>query len=473
MNILLLQPPTGEQGITSFSYPPMGLTALAAYLRQHGYQVKVFDANIEQATTAQVVRLVQETTPTIVGITSMSVNISSAFELANAIRSLDRKIWIIAGGVHPTVAPKHTLSNKNIDAIVLGEGEGTLLELIEAIGTGSKFDEVKGIGFRRNEDYIYTPRRELVPDISKLPIPAYDLIPMGKYKSRYAVRKPFACTVRSRGCVYKCTFCSNNKTFGTTFRCQTPERTVEEIEYLIEHFGVKEILFKDTEFTLDKKLGDLCDLLIKKNFDLTWSCNGRVNNINYWLLKKMKDAGCRSITYGIESGDEDILRNLKKPLKLEDARKAVKMTKEAGINVVTNFMIGNPGDTKETIERTIRFAVELDTDYAYFGFTTPFPGTELREQAERNNWILDTSLDAIHYNDVVMNATSLPTEELRTYLDKAYRRFYCRPSYVAKRLMLLSPAEALNSVTGLLAILKNTFKVVLKSLCLKLQKGKS
>ncbi|MFQ5956223.1 MAG: B12-binding domain-containing radical SAM protein [Candidatus Brocadiales bacterium] len=459
MNILLLQLPTGKKGVHPSSYPPTGLTALAAYLRQHGHKVKVFDSNIEQATTADMVRLVQETTSTIVGITSMSVNVGLAFELADAIKSMDKKIWVIAGGVHPTVAPEHTLSNKNIDAVVIGEGELTLLELIEAIQAGSKFDEIKGIGFRRNGDCFCTPRRELIPDISKLPIPAYDLIPMEKYKVPVSVRKPFVSMVRSRGCVFKCTFCCNAKTFGPVFRCQTPERTVAEIGYLIENFGVKEIAFKDTELTLDKKLGDFCDLLIKKNFDLIWSCNGRVSNVNYPLLKRMKDAGCTAITYGIESGDEEILRNMKKPLRLGDVRKAVKMTKELGLKVVTNFMIGNPGDTKETIEKTIRLAIELDPDYVQFGFAAPLPGTELRDQAEENNWILNPSMDALRFDEVMMNATSLPTEKFRTYLDKAYRSFYFRPSYIAKRLTNPTPGEVRNSVTGLVSILKHTFKV--------------
>jgi radical SAM superfamily enzyme YgiQ (UPF0313 family) len=268
--------------------------------------------------------------------------------------------------------------------------------------------------------------------------------------------------VRSRGCIFKCTFCCNNKIVGPTFRCQTPKRTVEEIKYLIERFGVKEILFKDTELTLDKNVGDLCELLIEKDFNLTWSCNGRVSKVNHELLKKMKKAGCRTITYGIESGDEEVLRNIKKPLKLEDARKAVKMTKELGIKVVTNFMLGNPGDTKETIEKTIRFAIELDPDYAQFGFTTPLPGTELRDQAEKNNWIIDHSMDALRFDGVMMNATSLPTKELQTYLNKAYRRFYFRPSYVIKRLTKLSPDEVRNSVIGLISILKHSFKVKLK-----------
>ncbi|MEE9201426.1 MAG: cobalamin-dependent protein, partial [Candidatus Brocadiales bacterium] len=188
--------------------------------------MKIFDASSEQATIADVIKLVKETIPAVVGITTMSLNISSAFELARAIKSLDKKIWVIAGGAHPTVAPEHMLSDNNIDAIVIGEGEVTLLELVDAIETGSEFEEIKSIGFRRNGDNIYTHRRELIPDLSKLPLPAYDLISTERYDAPYSTRKPLASMVRSRGCIFKCTFCGNNKTYGPTFRCQTPERTV-------------------------------------------------------------------------------------------------------------------------------------------------------------------------------------------------------------------------------------------------------
>ncbi|MEK7072254.1 MAG: radical SAM protein, partial [Patescibacteria group bacterium] len=270
---------------------------------------------------------------------------------------------------------------------------------------------------------------------------------------------PFMSMVRSRGCFYNCTFCGNPKMFGQTFRCQSPERTMTEIDYLVKEFGVKEISFKDTELTLDKNLEKLCDLLIAKNYDLIWTCNGRVNNINENLLKKMKLAGCYSLTFGVESGNQEILNKMKKGITLTQVRKAVDLTKKAGLQIVTNFMIGNAYDTKETIEQTIDFAVELDTDYAYFGFTTPFPGTELREQAVVNNWIIDHSMEAIRYDDLMMNATSMPTDELTTYLDKAYRKFYFRPKYILKRLIKLDKYELKNSYEGLVKIIRNNFKI--------------
>ena len=458
-NIVLIEPPTGAKEITSFKYPPMGLLALATYLDKYGYQVSLIDAAVDNLSITSLIEKIKEIKPDLVGISAMSVNIGQTFDLADKIKKYNPDIKIIVGGIHPTVRPEHTLSNKNIDIAIVGEGELTVIELLAALKNNRPLNEIKGLAFRQNDGVIITPRRELIPNLNELPIPLYRLFDLKKYKSPYAKRMPFISMVRSRGCFYNCTFCGNPKMFGQTFRCQSPARTIEEIDYLVKNFGIKEISFKDTELTLDRNLEKLCDLLIARNYDLIWTGNGRVNNINENLLRKMKQAGCYSITYGVESGNQEILNRMKKGITLEQVRKAIDLTKKVGLQIVTNFMIGNAYDTKETIEQTIDLAVELDTDYAYFGFTTPFPGTELREQAEAHNWILDSSMEAIRYDDLMMNATSLSTEELKTYLNKAYRRFYFRPKYILRRLKKLDRYELRNSYEGLVKIIKNNFKI--------------
>jgi len=247
--------------------------------------------------------------------------------------------------------------------------------------------------------------------------------------------------------------------FGHHYRVQDPERSIQEVDYLVNQLGVKEIGFKDSEFTLaPKNVKDFCDLLIEKKYDLTWNCNGRVNHADYHMLSKMKQAGCTTITYGIESGDQTILDNIKKQITIEEIKKAVEISKAIGLKVVGNFMIGNPGDTKETINKTICFSKKLNLDFAYFGFTTPFPGTELRKQALANNWILDKKMEAIKFEDCIMNATSVPTQELKAYFNKAYRSFYFRPSYIAKRLTKLNRNELYNSIKGAYSIIKDSFK---------------
>jgi radical SAM superfamily enzyme YgiQ (UPF0313 family) len=246
---------------------------------------------------------------------------------------------------------------------------------------------------------------------------------------------------------------------GHAYRYHSPERVVDEMEYVIDKFGVKQIHFKDAEFTLSPaRTEKICDLLIERDMEVIWDCNGRVNNVRRDILQKMKKAGCVSMTYGIESGDQRILDALKKEITLEQAREAVKMTKEAGLEVVVNFMVGNPGETEESLERTISFAKELDADYAYFGNLVPFPGTELRELAEKNNWLLDTDMGAVRYERVIMNATELQTEELKTCLNRAYRSFYLRPSYIIKRLAKLNLMNIRNYLGGFKSIMVNTMR---------------
>lgn len=459
MKILIIQPPVAEKNITSFMYPPMGLISLAATVRQAGHIVAIHDCNLYAQSFDQALTKIRETKPDLVGITAMTVNISHGLELAKRVKKVNPKIITVVGGVHATVAPEHVLGDKNVDFIVIAEGEISFNNLLSALGKNGDLKKVKGIGYKIGARKFFNERQPLIEDISKLPIPAYDLLEFNKYRAPYTARHPFMSMIRSRGCPYLCTFCGVQSVFAHKYRCQTPQRSIQEIRYLVENFGVKELAFKDSEFTLDKgNVEELCDLLVSAKFDLTWNCNGRVNNVSLKMLRKMKKAGCVSITYGVESGDQRILDNLKKGITPDQVREAIKITKEAGLKTVTNFMIGNPGDTKETLEKTIKFAVELDTDYTYFGFTTPFPGTELREQAIKNDWLLRKELDAVKYEDITMNATSLPTEELKEYLNKAYRAFYFRPKYILRRLTKLNRDELRNSIYGFWSIVSDFYK---------------
>ncbi len=459
MRILLIQPPVAEKNITSFMYPPMGLISLAATVRQAGHVVAIHDCNLYAQSFEQALTKIRETKPDLVGITAMTVNIGHGLEMAKRVKKINSKIITVVGGVHATVAPEYVLADKNVDFVVVAEGEVSFNNLLSALEENRDYKKVKGIGYKVGTKKNFTERQPLVADISQLPIPAYDLLEFNKYRAPYTARHPFMSMIRSRGCPYQCTFCGVQSVFAHKYRCQTPQRSMQEIRYLVENFGVKELSFKDSEFTLDKKnVEELCDLLVTAKFDLTWNCNGRVNNVDLKMLKKMKKAGCVGVTYGVESGDQQILNNLKKGITPDQVRNAIKANKKAGLKTITNFMIGNPGDTKETLEKTIKFAVELDTDYTYFGFTTPFPGTELREQAIKNKWLLRKDLDAIKYEYLIMNATSISTQELKEYLNKAYRAFYFRPQYILRRLIKLSPDEIRNSLYGLVSIMSDFYK---------------
>lgn len=442
MQITLINPSTGDKKITSFRYPPMGLLALGGYLKKLGYEVEIIDASIDNLTPQQVVDRVDSP---LVGISAMSVNIGQAFEIARGLKKKETNV--ILGGIHPTVMPEHALSEPAVDLVVMGEGEKTFEEILDA----RPVKDINGLAYRLGKHIEINPKRELIQDLDSLPVPAYNLIDLNKYRSPYARKTPFISMVRSRGCPFDCTFCGNPKMFGRTFRCQSPLRTMQDIFYLVKKFNVREISFKDTEMTLDKRLPELCERLIKENYGIIWSCNGRVSNVDFKLLKLMRRAGCYSITFGIESGNPEILKLMRKQITLKQAEEGVRLAKKTGIQVITNFMIGNAWDNQQTIEETIKFAKKLNSDYSYFGFATPFPGTELRKQAEEFGWILDKSMEAIRYDDCIMNATNLPLEQLKPYLKRAYREFYFRPSFILKK--MFSFAEYPNYIEGLKKIL--------------------
>ncbi len=442
MRILLIQPPQAnkEAVVSILKYPPLGITLLGSILRDDGHKVDLFEAYGLNANLQDVEKRVRRFRPDVVGITAPTPLIVQAFAVVDIVKSVDKGIKTVLGGVHPTITPEHYLSNENVDVIVLMEGEITFPDLLSSFIGKKELKAVCGIGYMKDKKVVLTEPREQLKDLDILPIPAYDMLPKDVYSSPYSSRKPIMTMIRSRGCYYNCIFCEHPALFGKKIRCQSPERSIKEIDFLVDKLNVKMIPFKDSEFTIapEKNISEFCDLLIERKYDLVWSVNGRVNHVNKDLLRKMKRAGCFSITYGIESGNQAILNILKKGITLQQVEKAVSISKEVGLDVVGNFMIGNPYETKDSINDTISFMRKLNIDYANFAFLNPFPNTELRRVAEEKGWLLDSSTEAIEYEKLSMNATSIPTEELKKYLNKFYRGFYLRPSYILKRMSRLN-----------------------------------
>ena len=463
MKVLLVQPPFLEEKISSLvKYAPMGLIAIAGYIRQNkNIQVEIYDANAEnsQRPIQETINYIIKSNPDILGLTSMTANIETALKICRAVKQANSKIITVIGGIHTTVAPEQVLKNQNVDFIVVGEGEITFDQFLKKINYPETFNQIDGLGYKENKKIKINKRRELIKDLNQLPIPAYDLLEINHYRSPYGSRTPFISILRSRGCPFQCIFCGVQNIFGRSYRVQTPERTIQEIDYLINKFKIKEISFKDSEFTINQENVDrLCDLLIEKKYDLVWSCNARVDCSSLELYQKMKKAGCHTIAFGAESGDQNILDTIKKGITIEQTRQAVKNVKQAGIKASVSFILGNPGDNKETIEKTIKLAKEIDPDYVAFCFSTPFPGTELREMAIKNNWLINPDLTAVAYMELIMNATDLSDKELKKYMSKAYRSFYFRPSYILKRLTMINKDELKTSIYGFLALLKTIFK---------------
>ncbi len=436
LNITLINPPQ----FTRYPQPPIGLALIAAILEKEGYTVKLIDANALELQPEDVATMVADTD--IVGITAMTPTIGTALNIAHYVKQANPKIKTIMGGAHPTLLPGETFSaSPAIDIIIRGEGDATIIDLLHALEEKQPLDSVAGISYRSDNQVIHTADRTSGVDIDSLPFPAYHLLPRQKYRPHppHGMAMPFAAMVTSRGCPYRCAYCSK-PVFGSQFRAQSPARVAEEMAYLKDRFGVKEIAFYDDSFTLDKKrVFAIAETIIEKGLKIAWTCETRVNLVDRELLKYMKEAGCYAVAYGIESASPEIIKTLQKDITLEQVNDAVRDSREAGLQVIGYFMLGSPGETPETIRQTVDFSKELKVDFAQFSVTTPFPGTELydiymQDNQESPAWESFIYAGTDNPTTPVFESDNLSRDDLKNWIRHAYRQFYLRPSYLWQRL---------------------------------------
>jgi radical SAM superfamily enzyme YgiQ (UPF0313 family) len=436
LNVVLINPPQS----TRYPQPPLGLALIAAILGKKGYPVKLLDANAVEFPPEDVIGMAIGAD--VVGITAMTPTIGAALNIARYLKQANRNLTIVMGGPHATLLPEETLnSSHDIDIIVRGEADETIIELLRALEDKRPLNDIAGISFRLADKVVHTVDRTSIVDMDSLPFPAYHLLPWQRYRPHppHGLAMPFAALVTSRGCPYHCAYCSK-PVFGSRFRAQSPGRVVEEMAYLKDRFGVKEVVFYDDSFTLDKKrVHAIAEKIIDTGLKLAWTCETRVNLVDRELLRHMKQAGCYAVAYGIESASPEIIKTLQKDITLEQVEEAVRDSREVGLQVIGYFMLGSPGETPETIQRTIDFAKKLKVDFAQFSVTTPFPGTELydiymRDRKENPAWESFVYAGAGNPTTPVFESDKLSRDDLKMWTSQAYRRFYLRPSYFWQRL---------------------------------------
>jgi anaerobic magnesium-protoporphyrin IX monomethyl ester cyclase len=383
VKVCLISPPynSAVKSVVGVSSPPLGLAYVASVLRQ-SHEVKIIDSNILNYTIGDVDEELRSFNPDVVGITSVTPSIYDAYKVAETAKKVREDCTVVLGGPHATFMPRQTMEEcKYIDIIVRGEGEETTRELIEDIEKGAPLNEVKGITFREKNEIIDTEPRLFIKNIDDIPFPSRDLLPMHLYKFN-GVR--YTTMLTSRGCPFKCSFCSSSRLFGGYWRGRSPENVLEEMKTVYEEYGIRNIEFMDDTFTLNQERAEkICDEIIKQGWDISWGASSRVDTLSKKLVEKMKKAGCWIIFLGIESGSQKILDAIGKRITLEQVKKAVKILKDAGIQVLGSFIIGFLQDTTETIKETIKFAKSLNLNYAEFSILTPYPGTPIFDYAKR------------------------------------------------------------------------------------------
>lgn len=447
LDCLLINPPTFYERTDNIwkeinsNFPPLGLASIAGYLLCMGISVNIIDCNIDSPSVQDFEELIKFQYSKkfeeirIIGITAMTCSIKKAYKIASICRYYYPNAKIVFGGAHPTHCYDEVLGDKNVDIVVIGEGEITFYEIVKGIN----LEKINGIAFIDRSDnighVIKTPNRERIQNLNDLPLPSYNLLPINKYQPARGSYKrlPAMSMITSRGCPGKCTFCS--KTLGNQLVFRSAERIFEEIQYLINNYEIKQILFYDDTFTVWKEnVKKLCQLLIENKVDVTWTCFARVDYIDFNLLQLMHQAGCHQIMYGVENINEIVLKNINKKINKEQVIKAVNWTKSAGIECRLAFMIGNPGDTKEIVEENIKFAIELDPDLIIVNITTPFPGTEMFKWAKEKDLIITYDWDNYDLSQQIMRLPNINEKETQELYKLMYRKFYFRPKVILKKI---------------------------------------
>jgi len=462
--VMLITPPciklyTGLRDAAPI-YPPLGIAYIAAVLEKEGFDGSILDSYALGLSWKQIENAIIKRKPTVVGVACTTTTFSEALQIIKIVKKNNPKILTIIGGPHVTAVPKETLKrHKEIDVVVIGEGEYTFLDVVKRLEKGQRdFKNVLGIAYREKGKIVINKLRKPIENIDSFPFPVRHLLPVDRYKppAKFPIKKPFMTVMSSRGCPNLCTFCSSKIIFGVTIRQRSAENVLQEIKEIVKKYGIKEITFVDDTFTINRKrLIAICKGM--KELGVMWTCSARVNTVDEEVLKIMKNSGCKLIEYGVESGSQRILKNIKKGITVEQAIKAVKWTKNAKIMVCTAFMIGNPGENKKTIRKTIKLAKKLDPDMMQLSILTPYPGTEVYDIVKKKGELLKDfeEYESPKYFAPVIKLGDLSPQDLSKIWKRSMLEFYLRPKVMFRILKhAFSSKEELNKIVkGIIAFL--------------------
>lgn len=437
MRVFIVYPPITMQeryssalGHAGGNQIPLGIFHLAAYLRQVGHAVAVVDAEARDLTAEGVLDLARAFAPDVIGISSTTIAFHRSLDLAGEFKRAWPNLPIVLGGPHVSAIPREVLAEPVFDYGVVGEGEQTLTELLAALADGRSPAGIRGLAWRRDGAVVIEAPRPLIENLDDLPLPAYDLIPdMAVYNPppcNYK-RLPVINIVSSRGCPNQCTFC-DRAVYGRSLRQRGAASLAAEIEHVLRVHHVREIAFVDDTFTIQpQRIRELFTILDAHGVAFPWTCMSRINTVDEDTLRWMRDHGCWHISFGIESGSEEILRIVRKNINLAQARQVIGWCAKLGIRTKGFFIVGHPGDTPETIDETIRFALDLPLDDVVVPINTPSPGTEQYRDSDRYGTIVERDWAKYNCWNPVFIPHGLTRELLLAKHREFYRRFYLRP----------------------------------------------
>ena len=441
--VLLFTPPSGlyrrddrcqsrvEDQTVNIIFPPIDLAQLASIVREKGAVVTILDLPAMKKDWDYLKNILSDFKPEIILFNVTTATIDSDLKSAELAKNIDPKIITIAKGEYLNIFGEKILSaNQYLDIIIYGEPEITFGEIYE----GKKIEDINGIIYRKDDKIIRNPEREFEKNLGDFPIPARDLLYNNLYRSPETNNK-ITVIYASRGCPGKCLFCPASRVSGSKIRIRPPENILKEIKDCVFNHNIREFLFNGDTFTINKKwVRELCSLIVKENLKIRWGCNSRVDTIDEETLEMMKKAGCWVIAYGIESGVQELLDKMGKGATLEQARRAIEITKKVGIRTHAFYIIGLPWETEETLKQTLQFAKELDTDFFDINIAYPLPGTEYYDMAIKENLMEGNPLTLGGYADAIVRSYKLSADELIKWRKKMLWNLYLRPRYIIRTL---------------------------------------
>lgn len=473
-SVVLINPPYlkyyGPVELAAGIVQPIGLASIASLAEKEGINVKLFDANAERCTINDLAKFLERYQYDIVGVPSFTMSLTSSIDVLRVAKKINPSCLTVIGGPHATATPVELLEEySEVDVVVRGEGEYTFVDLVRNVESKLRFKEVPGITYRHDGLIYNNPSRPLIEELDALPFPAYHMLPMKKYRPGIhhvagCGRKltPFCAIFTSRGCPFECTFCASHLIWSRRVRYRSASNILAEIDLLVNEYKIRYLDIDDDTFTINReRCLEVLSGLIERNYDLHFTCLTRVDCIDTELISKMRAAGCSLIRFGVESGAQEILNNMKKGISIDEIRKAFRLTREVGVSTHASFMLGYPNETYKTFRKTVDLAKQIKPDLAQFFITVPFPGTALLDTVRKKDLLIEREWKywGQMTDKSVLRTETLSAEELISLRKEAYRQFYLRPNFIVRRLTQIKTIEEASFyLRGLLSVIRLIFE---------------
>ena len=422
--------------------PPLALAYTAAVAEEAGITVHLFDAVALDWSPAHALERITDSRPGCVGILTATPSIADDLALATAVKTALPEAMVLLLGPHVSMFPEEALRSSRADAVVRGEPERTVTEVLGRLAAGARLDGVQGLTHRWQEEILVEADRPAITDLDALPFPARHLLPMDAYQSAVVGLKPFTTILASRGCYYTCTYCPYPVGQGSEWRARSADNVVAEVEHVVREYGVREILFRDPLFTADRKRAvEIANAIHDLQLPVLWRCETRLDLIDEEIVAAFARGGCRWINFGVESASDTVLDNVTRKRIPQDKMETIfRACRAQGVETMAFFIFGLPGETAGTIRESVDLALHLNPDVVQFTAATPYPDTAYYHRVRQDgrlqdDWSLFTSRSA------VLGTDALTPDQIDALIRQAYRRFYWRPSYLARWARQLGDAQ--------------------------------